>query len=410
MKRLPINQEERLFLKAIETNAMVVLLMFKIYPMPLNADTLTFEMKWDSRKAKKMLADLSSDGFTELMKGQGYILNPDARRMVADFFGNLIALPLEAQALAPESQAQAQQVLEAASPEQLSQSTIKAVAENSSTRGARALEEVEESSLILRVKDSSPPSESAQSALTTENILAHTAILFGDPGVVTAGLDQDRIQPQYALGWVAQAYDQRRRPEYPRGLVAPAGLVYARLRDIEDPKPRESYYVAPEKYLPDEYLELLGLVEYACGSCGLTFEKHAELESHESLMFACEYFCGDRFHTMTEVEEHHKSHHNEKASSVTAVTLDKDDPGYRAWQGVLEQLKGEMPRASFETWVRDTEPVEFDGRVLTVGARNAYCRDWLESRQERTVERLLFGILNAKVSVRFIVAKVADND
>jgi len=74
-----------------------------------------------------------------------------------------------------------------------------------------------------------------------------------------------------------------------------------------------------------------------------------------------------------------------------------------AWQSVLGQLQMEMPRASFDTWVRDTQVDSFDGKVLTVSVRNAYARDWLESRLTSTVSRLLAGILNQPVQVRFVV-------
>jgi len=74
----------------------------------------------------------------------------------------------------------------------------------------------------------------------------------------------------------------------------------------------------------------------------------------------------------------------------------------QAWQSVLGQLQMEMPRASFDTWVRDTEALSLEGDVLTVGTRNAYARDWLESRLTSTVQRLLVGILNQTVSVQFV--------
>jgi chromosomal replication initiator protein len=64
----------------------------------------------------------------------------------------------------------------------------------------------------------------------------------------------------------------------------------------------------------------------------------------------------------------------------------------------------EMPRASFDTWVRDTRPVSFHDGTLTIGVRNAYARDWLESRLASTVSRLLIGIMNASVAVSFIVS------
>jgi len=75
----------------------------------------------------------------------------------------------------------------------------------------------------------------------------------------------------------------------------------------------------------------------------------------------------------------------------------------QAWQSVLGQLQMEMPRASYDTWVRDTKPVSYLDGKLTVGVRNAYARDWLENRLASTVNRLLVGILNSTVDVNFIV-------
>ncbi len=75
----------------------------------------------------------------------------------------------------------------------------------------------------------------------------------------------------------------------------------------------------------------------------------------------------------------------------------------QAWQSVLGQLQMEMPRASFDTWVRDTKPVSYQDGTLTVGVGNAYARDWLENRLASTVNRLLVGILNSTVDVNFIV-------
>ena len=74
-----------------------------------------------------------------------------------------------------------------------------------------------------------------------------------------------------------------------------------------------------------------------------------------------------------------------------------------AWQSVLGLLQMEMPRASFDTWVRDTEVLSLEMGVMIVATRNAYARDWLESRLTSTVQRLLIGILHQSVSVQFVV-------
>lgn len=82
----------------------------------------------------------------------------------------------------------------------------------------------------------------------------------------------------------------------------------------------------------------------------------------------------------------------------------------QAWQSVLGQLQLDMPKASFDTWVRDTRPLTFESGMLTVAVPNAYARDWLESRLASTVSRLLIGILNTNAAVSFVVAQAEDND
>jgi chromosomal replication initiator protein len=82
--------------------------------------------------------------------------------------------------------------------------------------------------------------------------------------------------------------------------------------------------------------------------------------------------------------------------------------GQQAWQSALGQLQMEMPKASFETWVRDTQILSYEGNKFTIGVRNAYARDWLESRLARTATRLLMGILNQDVEVQFVVSYDSD--
>jgi chromosomal replication initiator protein len=74
-----------------------------------------------------------------------------------------------------------------------------------------------------------------------------------------------------------------------------------------------------------------------------------------------------------------------------------------AWQAALSQLQMEMPKASFDTWVRCTELVEYTADTFTVGVQNAYARDWLENRLSSTVTRLLSGMMSKPQAVEFVV-------
>lgn len=80
------------------------------------------------------------------------------------------------------------------------------------------------------------------------------------------------------------------------------------------------------------------------------------------------------------------------------------------WGQVLSQLQAEMPRASFDTWVRDTEVVSLEKNILTISARNAYARDWLDSRLTSVIENILKGIMSQQVSVHFIASETPRED
>jgi chromosomal replication initiator protein len=80
----------------------------------------------------------------------------------------------------------------------------------------------------------------------------------------------------------------------------------------------------------------------------------------------------------------------------------------QAWQSVLGQLQMEMPRASFDTWVRDSQLLKVEQGLATVGVRNAYARDWLEKRLLGTVAQLLSETFSRPMDVEFVVSNGRD--
>jgi chromosomal replication initiator protein len=77
-----------------------------------------------------------------------------------------------------------------------------------------------------------------------------------------------------------------------------------------------------------------------------------------------------------------------------------------AWQAVLGQLQMDMAKATYDTWVKDTECVAFEDGTFIIGVPNAYARDWLENRLTSTVTGLLAGMMDRSVEVRFVVWQV----
>ncbi len=75
----------------------------------------------------------------------------------------------------------------------------------------------------------------------------------------------------------------------------------------------------------------------------------------------------------------------------------------QAWHAAQGQLQLEMPKAAYDTWVRDAEYFSYEDGTFVVSVHNAYARDWLEGRLTSTVVRILTGMMNRTVEVRFIV-------
>jgi len=77
----------------------------------------------------------------------------------------------------------------------------------------------------------------------------------------------------------------------------------------------------------------------------------------------------------------------------------------QAWQAAVGQLQMDMPKASFDTWVRHTELVSYQDGQFTIGVQNPYARDWLESRLSSTIIRILTGIMNRPEQIEFVVCQ-----
>ena len=82
----------------------------------------------------------------------------------------------------------------------------------------------------------------------------------------------------------------------------------------------------------------------------------------------------------------------------------------QAWQATLGQLQLEMPKAAFDTWVRDAEFLSWENGTFTIGVRNAYTREWLADRLTSTIKKLLTGIMNQTVDVCFVVYETQAED
>ncbi|HID65167.1 MAG TPA: hypothetical protein EYP49_20810 [Anaerolineae bacterium] len=75
----------------------------------------------------------------------------------------------------------------------------------------------------------------------------------------------------------------------------------------------------------------------------------------------------------------------------------------RIWQAALGELKLQMTKATFDTWLANTHLTAADGNAFTIAVPNAFTRDWLENRLLTTIKRILVGIAGCPVEVHFVV-------
>ncbi|MCC6192239.1 MAG: hypothetical protein IT318_24675 [Anaerolineales bacterium] len=85
-----------------------------------------------------------------------------------------------------------------------------------------------------------------------------------------------------------------------------------------------------------------------------------------------------------------------------------ESPTARFWRHVLDQLSLELPKSTFDAWLRPTqllhvsEPGEAGRLTYTLGAANQYARDWLDNRLAGTLTRLL-GAASAGRPVQVVI-------
>ena len=77
----------------------------------------------------------------------------------------------------------------------------------------------------------------------------------------------------------------------------------------------------------------------------------------------------------------------------------------QAWQATIGQLQMELSKASFDTWVKNTQLISLEDAsgTFALGAGNAYACDWLDSRLKSTVVNKLSGMMARQVNVEFKV-------
>ena len=72
------------------------------------------------------------------------------------------------------------------------------------------------------------------------------------------------------------------------------------------------------------------------------------------------------------------------------------------WEQLLAELRLQMTRATFDTWLGGAEVIDVTDDVVSVSVRDTYAAEWLQSRWHASLERTLCGIAGRTLAVRFV--------
>jgi hypothetical protein len=78
-------------------------------------------------------------------------------------------------------------------------------------------------------------------------------------------------------------------------------------------------------------------------------------------------------------------------------------PEEQNWHTVLQELALQLPKATYDSWLRDSVVVAATDDGYEIGLPNAQAKEWLENRLAPTIRRSLASLLGHPVTIRFQV-------
>ncbi len=213
---------------------------------------------------------------------------------------------------------------------------------------------------------------------TLEMVLSNLDIVFDDE--LHVGDVPANTSPELALAWVSKLYKDKYIDR--RKLDNPIGTLITRLRSGA----RRKMHL---EFLPDAYLTAVGLWQKRCVFCDADFTSKSSFDAHM-------------------LDGHEQDEPDPDAIQVFEPTQPGDELAEprRVWGMVLDQLRPEVGRAAFESWLQNTVVVGFEQEVLQVGTNRKYAQDWLTRRATDLAEKLVSEIMGISVSVKFVLADV----
>ena len=78
------------------------------------------------------------------------------------------------------------------------------------------------------------------------------------------------------------------------------------------------------------------------------------------------------------------------------------------WEKTLHEMEGELSRANFSTWFKNTAILKQEDGVVVVGVPNEFVKDWLQNKFHKTILRSLRTLSENIRVVEYSVCKIEE--
>lgn len=78
---------------------------------------------------------------------------------------------------------------------------------------------------------------------------------------------------------------------------------------------------------------------------------------------------------------------------------------FELWHAVLSELQLQMTKETFDTWLRHSFAIGFDGDTMVVGVHSIYAKQLIESRLSMTIQRTITGIVGQPIDLKYLARR-----
>ena len=80
------------------------------------------------------------------------------------------------------------------------------------------------------------------------------------------------------------------------------------------------------------------------------------------------------------------------------------------WQKTLQEIEKKISKPSFDTWLKSTRALSFEGNTIIVEAPNDFARDWLDGNYKELLTDIIDQLIGERVNIKFVIPQAKNEE